>query len=138
MGGGGLDGRRLAGRSHLTRGQLGHRRLAGHGHRAEDLGHDKRVGKVQGTLFQDVVNQALEQGVSEVLDGWQEEGLFGTFGHKEGYQLCLGADVPDQLEDGLSRWTLGGNHVDLFVADQGVPEKPYPVALAKPSPWQHL
>ena len=58
------------------------------------------------------------------------------FRDEKGHELGLGADVLDQLEDGLAggRVGLGHNHVDLLRGHQAVPEEPDPIALTETSP----
>jgi hypothetical protein len=72
--------------------------------------------------------------VTQVLDGRQEEGLFGPLRNEEGDELGLGPDVLDDVEDGLAGRALGGDDVNLFVVDEGVAQEPDPVALPDASP----
>ena len=95
----------------------------------EDFGDEGRA-EIEWALLQDIVDEPLEEGVSEVLDGRQEKGLLRPLGYEEGDELGLGPDVLEELEDGLAGRALGADDVDRVAVDEAVAEEADPVALA--------
>ena len=107
------------------------------GRHGEHLG-DEGSGEVKGTLLQDVVYDPLEQGVPQILDGREQEGLLGPLGDEEADQLSLWSDVSDELEHGFASRALGADHVDGVAVDEAVPDEPDPVALPDLPPRRDL
>ena len=98
------------------------------------LGGAVAAGQVQGGLRDESLQEPLQQGLPQQLQGGQEEVGGGGEEGEVGHQLSPGLHLPHHLEHGAAQLCVAANHVDLGRDEEAGVEEPHPVAPPHQSP----